>query len=119
MTGIACNTKIEMKERIQNNTLELSIFRILQETLLNITRHASATSVDVDIKLKDGNIFLEIKDNGIGITEEQVKSGKSFGIIGMRERVSALGGKMTISGSRNKGTLITVFIPIKTNEVNF
>jgi PAS domain S-box-containing protein len=88
-----------------------AIFRIFQETLTNVTRHAEATQVDVRLGREDGYIVLEVRDNGRGIGEEQLSAGGSLGILGMRERALLLGGALTISGAPGKGTLVTLRIP--------
>ena len=80
--------------------------------MTNVTRHANATRVTVKLKMKTGKIELKVRDNGKGITEKQISGPKSFGLIGIRERVHFLGGKVNIKGVQNKGTTVTVRIPI-------
>ena len=89
-----------------------ALFRILQETLTNVARHANATQVSVRLAEEDGDLILEVRDNGKGIGEEQLSKGtKSLGILGMRERVLLLGGTLTISGAPGTGTTVSVLIP--------
>ncbi len=88
-----------------------ALFRILQETLTNVARHANATRVDVRLAKEKGNLLLEVRDNGKGISDEQLSGGKSLGLLGMRERASLLGGEITISGIPGKGTTVSVRIP--------
>ena len=88
-----------------------ALFRILQETLTNVARHANATQVDVRLANENGNLLLEVRDNGRGISEEQLSGGKSLGVLGMRERASLLGGEITISSLPGKGTTVSVRIP--------
>ena len=90
-----------------------TIFRIFQETLTNVRRHANATSVNVRLEEGAGTLALTVNDNGKGVTEEQLSHPKSFGIMGIRERVRALGGEVEISGIENKGTTVKVSIPTK------
>ena len=87
-----------------------AIFRIFQETLTNVARHADATQMDVRLGKENGDVILEICDNGRGITEEQLSAKTSLGILGMRERVLLLGGTLTISGAPGKGTIVRVEI---------
>jgi signal transduction histidine kinase len=95
-----------------------AIFRIFQETLTNIARHADATQVDVRMADEDDCLSLEVHDNGIGITEGQLSAGKSLGILGMRERVLMLGGEFLIAGAPNRGTRVSVRIPLFTSRVS-
>ncbi|MCK4329397.1 PAS domain S-box protein [candidate division WOR-3 bacterium] len=90
-----------------------AIFRIFQETLTNVARHADATRVKVSLREKAGKLELKVRDNGKGITEKQISDPKSFGIIGIRERVHPWGGEVKIRGVRNKGTTVTVSINLQ------
>jgi signal transduction histidine kinase len=80
--------------------------------LTNVARHSHATRVTVKLKVKTGKIELKVKDNGKGITEKQISGPKSFGLIGIRERVHFLDGEVNIRGVQDKGTTVTVRIPI-------
>jgi len=89
-----------------------AVFRILQEALTNVARHAGATRATISLKEAAGTLTLEVKDNGKGITENDLSKTKSFGLLGMRERASLLGGELHISGIQGTGTTITVRIPL-------
>jgi len=93
-----------------------AIFRILQETLTNVSRHAQATSVHVKLIEENDSIILEVQDNGKGITEEETRKPGSFGILGMKERVLLLGGALTMEGEPRKGTVVRVSIPLSENR---
>jgi PAS domain S-box-containing protein len=110
-TGIKCRLNFPDDDIVIDPERTTAIFRIFQETLTNITRHAEATQVDVKLGTEDGRIVLEVRDNGRGIGQEQLSTGKSLGILGMRERALLLGGELTISGSPRKGTIVRVLIP--------
>jgi PAS domain S-box-containing protein len=112
-TGINQDLSIDIKNTEFGNEISTSVFRIFQESLTNIARHAGATKVNVDLKERDGHLILSVKDNGKGLIEEQVKSSHSFGIIGMRERVKYLGGNIEIDSKINEGTSVTISIPVK------
>jgi len=99
--------KIEIKPHV-----ELSLFRVLQEALINIIRHARAGKVTVDIKHDVRNVTMSIFDNGIGFNPEINKKGNTYGLIGMKERVSVLSGELKIESGPGFGTLITVVIPL-------
>ncbi|MGZ3237365.1 MAG: PAS domain-containing sensor histidine kinase [Burkholderiaceae bacterium] len=88
------------------------IFRILQESLTNIMRHARAKNITITLDIKERFLFLKIQDDGIGFSEEYVKSKKSYGLVGMRERAVMLNGELFISSSQTAGTAVNVRIPI-------
>ena len=88
------------------------IFRLFQETLNNIFLHAQATQVKIALKKSKNLVTLTIRDNGLGITEAQINHPRSFGILGMRERVDARGGRMKIRGLAGKGTEVAIKIPL-------
>ncbi len=85
--------------------LEIVLFRAFQEAMTNVARHAGATLVEVILKNRGDNIVLTIKDNGKGITKEDIANPGSFGIIGIRERIRFWGGKSAFSGSHAKEQL--------------
>jgi signal transduction histidine kinase len=85
------------------------LFRILQEALSNVVRHAHATDVTVHIKRCDGQLMLEIQDNGIGMPEHA--QGPGCGLSGMRERISAMGGALAIDSTPGVGTRLSLSIP--------
>ncbi len=96
----------------------LIIFRIMQESLTNISRYAKASRVDIELVKSEGTITFSIIDNGIGINETEIKSRKSFGIIGMRERTASLGGKFEISNGKENGTIVKISFPLTNNKIN-
>ncbi|MBW2739297.1 MAG: HAMP domain-containing protein [Deltaproteobacteria bacterium] len=110
-TNIQCKIISIPEDIILDSDSSTAIFRIFQETLTNIARHANATRVEVMLKQKSGTAELIVHDNGKGITENEISNPRAFGLIGMRERVHSLGGYLTIRGAPNKGTSVEVFIP--------
>jgi signal transduction histidine kinase len=92
--------------------LSIALFRIVQEALTNVARHAGATSVQIYLDSLDSVLFLEILDNGKGIEDEKIKSSKSLGIIGLRERVQLLHGNFFIGKAKGGGTKVSIMIPI-------
>lgn len=90
-----------------------AIFRVSQEALTNVTRHAGATAVDINLDIRNEALVLKISDNGRGIQQEEINAPTSLGLMGMRERLRPFGGKLEICGSREKGTALTITIPIK------
>jgi PAS domain S-box-containing protein len=110
-TGIPCRIMIDPKDITFDKDRNTALFRILQETLTNIARHAEATEVEISLQKKDGQIELKVQDNGRGITEEELTSPQSFGLMGLRERAILFGGNTVIQGLPGKGTTVTVKIP--------
>ncbi|MGH7900426.1 MAG: PAS domain S-box protein, partial [Thermodesulfobacteriota bacterium] len=110
--GIRCRFTSSLENITLDKERSTAIFRILQETLTNVARHANATRVNISLKEKAGNLVLEVRDNGEGISKNAISNPKSLGLIGIRERAILLGGKVKISGSPGKGTTITVQIPL-------
>ncbi|MGO9015033.1 MAG: sensor histidine kinase [Dissulfurispiraceae bacterium] len=109
-TDIRCDRIIELKNVVIGEQLATAIFRILQEALTNIMRHAKATMVQVFLKEQNGNILLKVRDNGKGIMESEYTQPGSFGLARMQERVRSFGGELTINGTPGNGTTITVNI---------
>jgi len=93
--------------------VSLSIFRIMQESLTNISRYSKASRVDIGLKKTDQYYVFNIADNGIGITKNKINSKTSFGIIGMKERTAGIGGSFEIYHGKEKGTEISITIPLK------
>lgn len=90
----------------------LPLFRILQESLTNIARHAKATHIEISLKLQGDSIQFMVTDNGVGISEEEINSKKSFGIMSMKERTASLGGTFSISRSAEFGSKILILFPM-------
>jgi signal transduction histidine kinase len=111
-TGITCKVVCNVAETNINQKLDIPLFRIFQESLTNVCRHARATKVQMRLTEKDGHLLMEARDNGRGITKAEIDSPKSLGIIGMRERVHFLRGKIEINGTPNKGTRMIINIPL-------
>jgi PAS domain S-box-containing protein len=95
-----------------NGKISLVVFRIVQETLTNVARHSGATRVVVRLNFEDNLLEVSIKDNGKGIDQKEIESSKSFGLIGMRERVSAIGGELKITSSKGEGTIVALSVPV-------
>jgi len=89
-----------------------AIFRSLQEALTNVARHAQATKVGVSLKVMMDKLMLKITDNGKGISEADILSPESLGILGVRERILPFDGELELKGAPNKGTTVSIAIPI-------
>lgn len=115
-TGVKCRINIDLADAAIGKEHSTAIFRIVQEALTNVARHANATIVDINLKMKAGELMLEVKDNGKGIPKKKISHPKSFGLMGIRERAHVLDGKSKIKASRNKGTSVTVVIPVENHK---
>src|SRR3954469_12555971 len=111
-TGIHTTVTTDLKQAILDQDLNTAFFRIFQETLTNIIRHAQATRVTVQLQKQRGHLTLQIHDNGRGITQAEINNTKSIGLLGMKERAALLGGKITFTGQPAQGTTVLVQIPI-------
>ena len=112
LTGIKCMLSLPEDEIKLDAEKSTAVFRIFQEALTNVMRHSRAKSVLISLQTDKDNLFLKVKDNGIGINSEQLKDFKSLGIIGMKERALILGGEVTIDGITGKGTEVVVEMPL-------
>jgi len=111
-TGISCEITTDPKNIVLDQERSTVIFRIFQEALTNVVRHSGATRVKIHLKKNADMISLIIEDNGQGITKEQMSKAGSFGILGMKERVSPWGGNVDVKGVKNVGTTVAVTVPI-------
>jgi len=113
-SGITCEFQPWEESIAFDEVRAVIIFRIVQESLTNIARYAHASQVIVSIQLQDDNLQLVISDNGQGFDVQRVNRGKTFGLLGMRERAIALGGALIIDSQIGLGTRIVVNIPVDT-----
>jgi PAS domain S-box-containing protein len=112
-TGIRCKVNIKTNDDICiPESIRTPIFRIFQEAQTNITRYAKASRVDVNISYYNNLFVLEVIDNGIGIPENKINAVSSFGLLGIREKASFIGGKIFISGKKDEGTKIRLELNI-------
>jgi PAS domain S-box-containing protein len=109
-TGIQCHLDLPQDDLVIDQEAATAVFRIFQETLTNVARHANATAVNVRLAKEDGGLTLEVHDNGKGVSEEQLTTSRSLGILGMRERALLLGGEFTITGAPGEGTTARIRI---------
>jgi signal transduction histidine kinase len=110
-TGIRCYLRAARETTALTPDQQTVIFRIFQEALTNVVRHARASAVHVTLAERKGTFELRIRDNGRGITESEMTHPSAIGLLGMRERAAIIGGAFTISGRPAKGTAITVRVP--------
>ena len=110
--GIVCQCDCAVENLALNQEQSTAMFRIFQEALTNILRHARATRIDIALEEIENELILTVKDNGRGIKEDQKSGLHSLGILGMRERAHLIGGQIDITGVEGEGTVVTVRVPI-------
>jgi PAS domain S-box-containing protein len=111
-TGIRCELDLPTEPLRIDADRSVDVFRILQEALANVARHAEASSVHVQLRATLGELILEVHDNGRGISPSEIESVASFGLLGMRERALAWGGEIGIRAAPQGGTSAIVCIPL-------
>ncbi|HKL38825.1 MAG TPA: GAF domain-containing sensor histidine kinase, partial [Bacteroidales bacterium] len=114
---LACDLEISEKIIPHDNDVAINLFRIVQESLTNIYRHAQATRVCVRLNKKKNSLTLQVADNGVGIAREQAERFDNYGILGMEERARLIGARLGIKGRKSQGTLIQVRVPLKEEDV--
>lgn len=113
-TGLKCHWTSNASEIELSVERATAVFRILQEILTNVLRHAGATNLYVRLGRSENYFELEVKDDGQGITETQTRNTGSLGLLGMRERALLVGGVVSITGKEGGGTTVLVRVPIDT-----
>ena len=115
-TGLECQRNIALAGPAVPDDLVTPIYRIVQESLHNIYRHADASSARVSLVREDEQLYLTVEDNGKGITPADLRKRGSFGLLGMRERIFALRGCFDIKGAPGKGTTLNISLPLKQSD---
>ena len=115
-TGIRCRVGWSLKRDLTDRSQQLALYRILQEALTNVVRHAHAGAVRITVREANGKVTLVIQDNGRGITRDELVNADAIGLLGMSERARLLGGRVTISGVPRRGTTVTVRVPVTTRN---
>ncbi len=110
-TGVKCRLDLPREEVVTDRARAAAVFRIFQESLTNIARHASAAEVNVRLARENGSLILQVDDNGKGLPTEALSAATSIGILGMRERASLVGGELIITSIQGKGTTVKVRVP--------
>lgn len=110
-SGVACDLALDRDDYGLDEPMSTAIFRIVQESLTNIARHAAASHAMVALQDSGDDLLLTIADDGCGLPAELTSERKTYGLLGMRERVSMLGGHITIDSAPTRGTHIEVRIP--------
>jgi len=111
-TEIRCEIVSLQEDITLSQEKSTAVFRIFQEILTNVARHAHASRVEVRMREQGGDLILKVSDNGRGIVEGKVTGAASLGLLGMRERAMIFGGQVEVLGAEGRGTTVTVCIPL-------
>lgn len=111
-TGIRCRVRSEGEVELEREQAT-AVFRILQEALTNVARHAEARTVEIELRAVDGTFRLRVADDGKGIAERKANDPRSLGILGMRERATFLGGEVQVFRNNGSGTVVNLSVPLK------
>lgn len=117
-SGIALELHLNEASGMLNRELSTALFRILQEALTNVGRHANATEVRIDLDVSPVEVTLVVADDGRGISPQEISNRESLGLIGMRERARRLGGDVTVEGVSGRGTTVVASIPRRDADTN-
>ena len=112
-TGIECRLVVGEMEEVMPQEVETAAFRIFQESLTNVARHAKAGRIEPECSVLDGVLTLKVRDDGVGIDPLVAKNPSSLGLVGMLERAAGVGGKVTFHSASGQGTEVVLTIPIK------
>ncbi len=110
-SGCSCKLDLRLGVLPRNRDRDIAVFRILQESLTNVARHARASNVTVRAAITSDDLMLEVTDDGVGIPDSELNSPTSLGMIGMRERADALGGAIHFA-SGDRGSTVTLRLPL-------
>lgn len=116
-TGIKCDLKLKKLSANLSKDANTTVFRIFQESLTNVMRHAQATKVMVKLYETDDTLVMQMTDNGIGISDKRKFNPSSLGLLGMTERAAMLDGSFNIENESGNGTTVTLSIPLNSNDV--
>jgi signal transduction histidine kinase len=116
-TGIPVAHNLFTDEIEIDSRLSILIYRLTQEILTNVVRHANADRVDFSLKLESDHLLLSATDNGVGISKEKMAKPNAFGLRGMKERVISWGGTINIEGKPMEGTRVVVVLPLSKNRI--
>jgi signal transduction histidine kinase len=111
-TGIACDLALGAVPVELSQAQASAVFRIVQESLTNIAKHAQASHADIAIEQEDGRLVVRVEDDGVGFVPVGPRKPNSLGLFGLRERAQLLGGETTIVSSPGRGTMVEARLPL-------
>jgi PAS domain S-box-containing protein len=117
-SNIACDVSLPDEDIAIGHKLEITVYRMLQEMLNNVVKHAEASQVDVILDVDEDRVALTVRDNGIGMPPERQDRPATYGLRGLKERAAFLGGAVSVSAGRHGGTVVSVQLPLASDEQN-
>ena len=111
-SGVSCVVRAPEEDLPLSRDQATALFRIFQESLTNVARHAKATKVWVNLSKEEAAVVLQVEDDGVGISSARLAERHSLGLLGMRERVAAFGGEIELAGMPGQGTAVVVRMPV-------
>lgn len=114
-SGVEFSLKIEPEDLGLDPVLSTTVFRVVQEALTNVARHAGATQVSVSLRVARDRLTLQVDDDGRGITRAEVSGASSLGLVGIRERARLCGGTVRFTGAPGHGTRLRLCLPLRTD----
>ena len=111
-TGIRAQVGAELSDRPVPRAVATALFRVLQESLTNVARHAEAQNVRVGLREENAHLVLQVTDDGRGISDAELGKAGAFGLMGMRERILPFRGQCVIRGATGRGTTVCVTVPL-------
>ena len=110
--NLRCTERFPDEEPKFNRAGAIALFRVVQEALANVAKHARASEVEIALELTDADVVVTVQDNGVGAAPADLKRPRSHGIAGLRHRIQVLGGRLDISSAPNRGTTVRVWVPL-------
>ena len=111
-TGIECEVSLPEESGRVSSVVATALYRMIQEALTNVARHSNAARVELRVRFRDSDVLVEVRDDGRGITSQEVGSARSLGLIGIRERAELVGGTARFEGIAGRGTIVSIRIPM-------
>ena len=111
-TGSVCSFQIEGTSHTLPPILEFAVYRIAQEALANVRKHAQADKVDVILRFEADDLCLKVRDNGKGFDTSRLSETEALGVAGMRERAGLVGGVLEVQSQPGKGTRVNFIVPV-------
>jgi signal transduction histidine kinase len=111
-TGIECELSFDDEELSLGSEADAAIYRIVQEAMTNIARHSDATRMEIRLRNRGGEVLIDVRDDGKGISTAEIADRRSLGILGMRERARSIGAALDVQGIVGSGTIVSLRVPI-------